>query len=177
MQLHLRSDTTIEAFSKEEIILAFPHMKLQWIQPSPALYKRLTRLKTETNQDLYKEEESDLPELFYLLDKLRQHSLLSYTILSSKEPLMTFTPHWNVQWEPKTISFDEDLSIQLSRFAYLHCSAEGKWITESPLMSGTLELKHPKSLEILSALGQTTSLQTLRATFPEISTQTWHSVS
>ncbi len=168
MQIHLRQDLKIDAFSEEKIALVFPHMEIQVAKPAASLHKRLKRLMGHGSVDLHEDE--SLPELFYLLEQLKKSALLSYTVLNGEEPLMTLTPHYNGSFKLQDRKIDPELSLQISRFAYLR--SQGDPVLESPLLEGTVVLKSPDAIQFFYALSKPKSVNLLKEEFSHLSAKT-----
>ncbi len=157
MQIHLRPDCLIHAFSETNISLAFSHKTLQINHPSKSLYLRLQRLIGYGSTDLYNETPEELPELFYLLETFQKESLLSYTIFNKKTPLATLTPYPHRSFQLTNQEIDPNTPFQISRFAYIHTSSEGL-VIESPLLFASISLKDSEAILFFYALSKPKSL-------------------
>ncbi len=152
--LHLRLQPTKTSLSKQKIVFEFPHVALQWDEPHLGLHGCLERLlqgapENELSQ-IWEKAEGDLAEFYYLLETIKQHGILHYTLFE-KEPILTLTAPNMVIQAPEM-----DKPIQLSRFAYLR-THDQQLLLESPLAANTtLEIHQPDVLPLLGTLAKPT---------------------
>jgi SagB-type dehydrogenase family enzyme len=123
------------------------------------------------SEELYEEEEHALPEVYYLLEELKQHALLSYTVMEKGEPLIMLIPLGKRALQLRETKVDPKQPLHLSRFVYLRAVPQGLSI-KSPLIAAAGLVTHSKSLEILHALAAPISLEGLVQKFPQVAEET-----
>ncbi len=162
MHIHLKPEINIEELNNQEAVLHFPHKKIS--------------LRNFPLQNFQKKEvdESSSPEFFYLLEILKRASAVAYSLFSHEELLLTLIPNYNTHLDiDKHKEIDPNISLQISRFAYLKIEKD-RLILKSPLLSGEIIFKHPKCLLLFQALVSPKNIEQLIQAFPEISKDAVH---
>lgn len=169
--LHFKLNVTLFEDSSQ-IQLQSPTIVWKWKEISSSLRECIQLLNTigateDELCDIFQKNQDDLAVLYYYLGKFKEHFLLSFTVCSESERLVTLIPTSNdFIFESKKVFLDK--KYLLSRFAYWHLE-QANMILETPLSSAKIIIESYKVSKLLHALAKPQIFEDLLKSYLEIS--------
>lgn len=169
MFLQLLPSVEIKKSKKKEIEIFSPYICLTFSDNTPLMARSIQLLSKGIEEEaLVKlcKTEKELYYLYFLLEKLKSRTFLSYTA----DPLATLIPlDSSFILEEKEV--DAETSFCLSKFCCVRQEKE-KLILETPLTPTQIHLKSPEMSSLIHLLSQMANLRKLLKTFPSFSEKT-----
>lgn len=154
IHLHLKKDLSLESLPQGGAALQSPKIRCEWKHPAAKqILDRLAKGASEDSlSDEYLDKGADITFIFFLLQQLKDRSLLSYTLVHEEKPLLTLIPEPQFQFKES----GDPTSYFLSRFAFLRSIGETLFL-ESPLSLARIQIQDPLALSLLHTLSTPSS--------------------
>ncbi len=172
--LSLQEKAQLAEESCGKLTIKSPWVNLSWAAPTQTQREVFQRMRgvhadEETLSDLVIEKEGTdgLVHFYHLLNQLKMHALLAFTVVQEKTPLLKLIPIASTfKWTDGALA--EGARFQLSRFCFAHKLGD-EMVLETPLNAARVVIHDARVFPLLHFLSKAVTLHDAVKAFPEFS--------